>query len=187
MKAVTGNRNWMFAIIGSACLVGAAVGVAQKDTSTDVPTAATVQELSNVFRDISRRAIPAIVSIETVSKTSQIADSKAMPFGDKSPFRTCLKTIPVSRICSNNSRTSKINLDVGLPEKWEPVQGLSSISPGLVMTNSHVVNGADVVKVTLNDGRVFTASDIRMDPRSDVAVIKIDAPRSAGTAYGRQL
>ena len=62
MKALTANRNWMFAIIGSACLVGAAVGVAQKDVSSDVPVAASATELSSIFRDVSKRAMPSIVS-----------------------------------------------------------------------------------------------------------------------------
>ncbi|MCA9017522.1 MAG: Do family serine endopeptidase, partial [Planctomycetaceae bacterium] len=173
MKALTANRNWMFAIIGSACLVGAAVGMAQKDTSTDVPTAATVQDLSNVFREISRKAMPAIVSIETVSKTSQVADSHALPFDENSPFQDLFQNDPrfkdMLKQFQNQPRQQA-------PRRMGTGSGFIINKSGLVMTNSHVVNGADVVKVTLNDGRVFTASDIRMDPRSDVAVIKIDAP-----------
>ena len=94
MKALTGNRNWMFAIVGSACLVGAAVGVAQKDTSPEMPVAANVQDLSNVFREISRKAMPAIVAIETVSKTSEVSDSSVSPFGDSSPFQDLLEKDP---------------------------------------------------------------------------------------------
>lgn len=176
MKALTGNRNWMFAIIGSACLVGAAVGVAQKDTSTDVPTAATVNELSSVFRDISHRAMPAIVSIETVSKTSEIADSKVMPFGENSPFQDLFENDPRFKDMFKQFQNQQNQPRRRAPRRMGTGSGFIINKSGLVMTNSHVVNGADVVKVTLNDGRVYTASDIRMDPRSDVAVIKIDAP-----------
>ena len=46
---------------------------------------------------------------------------------------------------------------------------------GYVLTNNHVVAGADTVIVRLNDRREFVAEIIGADPRSDVAVLKIDA------------
>lgn len=172
MKALTANRNWMFAIIGSACLVGAAVGVAQKDVSSDVPVAASATELSSIFRDVSKRAMPSIVSIETVSKTSQVADQQMMPFGDDSPFKDLFQNDPRFKDMLKQHQ----NQPRRAPRKMGTGSGFIINKSGLIMTNSHVVNGADVVKVTLNDGREFTASDIKTDPRSDVAVIKIDAP-----------
>jgi serine protease Do len=42
------------------------------------------------------------------------------------------------------------------------------------MTNNHVVNGADVVRVRLHDGREFEAKDIKTDPRTDVAILRIE-------------
>lgn len=51
------------------------------------------------------------------------------------------------------------------------------ISPeGYIITNNHVVEEADELKVLLNDEREFTAKLIGSDPKTDVAVIKIDAP-----------
>ena len=47
---------------------------------------------------------------------------------------------------------------------------------GTIVTNNHVVQGASEVKVRLNDKRTFTAKVLGRDPRSDLAVIKIDAP-----------
>jgi len=46
---------------------------------------------------------------------------------------------------------------------------------GLIVTNNHVVEGADSVTVTLVDGRTFTAQTIRTDWLSDLAIIKVDA------------
>ncbi|RUR74634.1 HhoA/HhoB/HtrA family serine endopeptidase [Chlorogloeopsis fritschii PCC 9212] len=46
---------------------------------------------------------------------------------------------------------------------------------GQILTNSHVVNGADVVTVRLKDGRTFDGRVLGEDPITDVAVIKIDA------------
>src|SRR5437773_3951032 len=53
--------------------------------------------------------------------------------------------------------------------------GVVVTKDGYILTNNHVVDGADEVKVALQDGREFTAKVIGRDPKSDVAVIKVDA------------
>jgi serine protease Do len=53
--------------------------------------------------------------------------------------------------------------------------GVIVTKDGYILTNNHVVEEADSVKVTLVDGRTFTAKVIGKDPKSDVAVVKIDA------------
>src|SRR5881628_3514622 len=59
------------------------------------------------------------------------------------------------------------------------------VSPdGFILTNNHVVAGADKVTVRLYDKREFTAKVVGTDPNTDVAVIKIDARGLPGVAYG---
>ncbi len=48
-------------------------------------------------------------------------------------------------------------------------------SSGLIVTNNHVIQGANTVQVSLSDGRIFPAKQINADAFSDIAVIKIDA------------
>lgn len=48
-------------------------------------------------------------------------------------------------------------------------------SDGYIVTNNHVVNGADELTVTLEDNREFNAKIIGTDPTTDLALIKIDA------------
>ena len=48
---------------------------------------------------------------------------------------------------------------------------------GYILTNNHVIEGADELKVSLSDEREFTAKVIGADPKTDVAVIKIDAEK----------
>jgi serine protease Do len=55
---------------------------------------------------------------------------------------------------------------------------------GYILTNNHVVAGADKVTVTLLDNREFNARVIGRDPRTDVAVIKIDANHLTPIAFG---
>lgn len=52
--------------------------------------------------------------------------------------------------------------------------GVIVTKDGYLLTNNHVVDGADEVKVALNDGREFTAKVVGKDPKSDIAVLKID-------------
>lgn len=52
---------------------------------------------------------------------------------------------------------------------------------GHVVTNNHVVEGADVIKVRLNDGKEVTAKLVGADPLTDLAVLKIEPPK--GQAY----
>ncbi len=46
---------------------------------------------------------------------------------------------------------------------------------GTVLTNYHVINGADEIQVVLNDGRIFEAELVGSDPEVDIAVLKIEA------------
>src|SRR5438128_1656929 len=55
---------------------------------------------------------------------------------------------------------------------------------GYILTNNHVVAGADKVTVKLYDKREFTAKVVGTDPNTDVAVIKIDARGLPGVAFG---
>lgn len=66
-----------------------------------------------------------------------------------------------------------------LPERESRRQGMGSgvivTADGYILTNNHVVEGADELEVSLPDDRKFTAKIIGTDPKTDVAVIKIDA------------
>ena len=46
------------------------------------------------------------------------------------------------------------------------------------MTNNHVVDGADEVTVELRDGRKFISKDIKSDPKTDLAIVRIQTTES---------
>jgi serine protease Do/serine protease DegQ len=67
----------------------------------------------------------------------------------------------------------------GFPERESRQEGLGSgvivSKNGYILTNNHVVEEADELRVSLNDGRELEARLIGADPKTDVAVIKVDA------------
>ncbi|MEO1592473.1 MAG: HhoA/HhoB/HtrA family serine endopeptidase [Cyanobacteria bacterium J06632_22] len=71
-----------------------------------------------------------------------------------------------------------------IPERLEQGTGSGFIltPDGQVMTNAHVVEGADIVTVTLRDGRSFEGEVVGADSVTDVAVIKINAESNLPTA-----
>lgn len=76
----------------------------------------------------------------------------------------------------------------GAPPNIEPQRGLGSgviVSPeGYLITNHHVVEGADEIEVLLADGRQAQARLVGTDPETDVAVLKIDLPKLPAVVFG---
>ncbi len=62
--------------------------------------------------------------------------------------------------------------------------GVIISADGYIVTNNHVVQEAEVIKVTLNDKREFEAKIIGTDPTTDLAVVKIEATGLPTVAYG---
>ncbi len=114
-------------------------------------------ETSRAFSDIARSVSPAVVNIST----TKIVRRDAPPFSDE-PFFDFLNPFK----------------DFRMPKKWKE-QSLGSgviVSPdGIIVTNNHVIEQADEIRVTLYDKRSFNARIIGADPKTDVAVVRIDA------------
>ncbi|MBI9069578.1 MAG: Do family serine endopeptidase [Salinivirgaceae bacterium] len=64
------------------------------------------------------------------------------------------------------------------PSDYIPIvsagSGVIISTDGYIVTNNHVIDGADILEITLNDKRTFTAKVIGADPTTDIALIKID-------------
>ena len=71
-----------------------------------------------------------------------------------------------------------------IPEQRASGSGVIITADGYIVTNNHVVNGADEISVTLTNKKTYKAKVIGTDPSSDLAVIKIDVSSLPYLVYG---
>ena len=126
------------------------------------------------FTDLVDQVGPAVVNIRTVERMRAGAGRGGQVDEEMQEFFRRFFGIPLP----NAPRQGPRQAPQEQPEREVP-RGVGSgfiISPdGYVMTNAHVVDGADEVLVTLPDKREFKAKLVGADKRTDVAVVKIEA------------
>jgi Do/DeqQ family serine protease len=111
----------------------------------------------------AKRASPAVVSITA----------------SKAPVRNPRSDDPVFQyFFGDRSRQSRAEPQVGLGS------GVIVSGDGYLLTNNHVIEGADDIEVMLTDGRQARAKLVGSDPESDVAVLKIELDRLPAIAFG---
>jgi len=129
----------------------AAVRTVLQDTNRPVPQAKAAVDLGEAFASVADHVKPAVVFIK--SERRERVSSRRLPPGFEDFFQ--------------------------VPRRPQVEQGSGSgfivSADGYILTNNHVVQGADRVIVRLYDNREFTAKTVGTDPSTDVAVIKIQA------------
>ncbi len=164
-------------LVGFSIAVIATVGVGQDGTSQVrlalAKAVVSPQDLSRSFREVAKRTFPGIVSIRTESKVSQVSSGLG-GHGIPPEFEQFFKNSPEFKRFFDGPKSPLVprgrrHRAVG--------QGSGFIisQDGYIITNNHVVNGADRIIVKLHNGKEYEAVDVKSDPRSDVAIIKIDA------------
>ena len=126
----------------------------------DAPPASTPAAAPNSYAAAARRATPAVVSV-TASKAPRGTR------GDDPWFRFFF-----------GERARQAQPQVGLGS------GVIASSDGYLLTNNHVIEGADDIEILLSDGRRATAKVVGTDPDTDVAVLKISLDRLPTIAFG---
>ncbi len=132
------------------------------------PSSRPPEENLNFIAEAVERVGPAVVRIDASRQVS-----RDVPEAFKNPF--------FRRFFGN---------EMPVPEQRERVErgtgsGFILSADGRMITNAHVVAGADKVKVTLKDGRVFDGRVVGVDSVTDVAVVKIEADRLPTVRLGK--
>ena len=134
------------------------------------------------FADIFERVSPAVVSIHVTSKVDIQALKRSIPGFENFPF----EIVPKGGADGDDSRPP--------PKQESSGSGFFISGDGYIVTNNHVVDGADDIKVVTKDGTELKATVVGRDEGTDLAVIKVQGAefplcelRDLGEAAGRRL
>lgn len=162
------HSYWSLRGFAGALALAAAAALAGPVAAQTSPPPALVRGLPD-FTDLVEQVGPSVVNIRTTEKVAARGALNGMDEEMQEFFKRFGVPIPgVPR----QQRPQR-------PQEDEQPRGVGSgfilSADGYVMTNAHVVEGADEVLVTLTDKREFKARIVGADKRTDVAVVKIEA------------
>lgn len=158
-----GNRVYV-----TACIIALGLSSAtfvNAKTAPAIMNAVPAQPVDLTYA--AEKAVPAVVHIKYVQNSkTQTVDVEGDPFDFFDPFGF------FGNPNQNNGGTQKRRMQT--PKKEATGSGVIISEDGYIVTNNHVVSGADELTVTLNDNREFSARIIGTDPTTDLALIKIN-------------
>jgi len=127
-------------------------------------------QTGQAFTEIAKVVTPAVVNIST---TKIVRRETISPFFGDPFFRDFFGEDPFR--------------EFRIPRKWKEQSlgsGVIASSDGYIITNNHVIEKAEEIKVSLSDKRDFKGKVVGSDPKTDIAVIKIDAKNLPTIPWG---
>jgi serine protease Do len=126
-----------------------------------------LKNISDGFAAIAEAIIPSVVTV-TSERVMQPADNPN-PFFSDPFFRRFFGDMPQNRA----------------PQRAHGLgSGVIVSSDGKILTNNHVIRGADELEVHLSDGRRLPAKVVGTDPRTDLAVLRVEAQDLPAVRFG---
>ena len=152
-------------------------------SAAETASATTAQQMPSLA-PMLEKVMPSVVSINVEGSTA--VNTPRMPrnfqqfFGDNSPF--CQEGSPFksSPFCQGGAAEDGGNGGGAQQQKFMALGSgvIIDAAKGYVVTNNHVVDNANTIKVQMSDGRKFDAKVVGKDPRSDIALIQIQDPKN---------
>ncbi|MBU0640382.1 MAG: trypsin-like peptidase domain-containing protein [Planctomycetes bacterium] len=183
ITATTAGVLWVG--LGDRLLTHWAYAVERGQIQANNEELASVQQVSNAFRMVAKTSRPGVVHISVSGSGDSLTGS-----GQRRLERLQREVEELeNRIREPSGSDSLRELLLRYRDKQAELQGLmqglrqppgtgSGIildEQGYILTNNHVVGGRSEITVRLHDGREFQAKSVGTDPKTDVAVIQIDA------------
>ena len=156
------HRKRLFIILALLLLTCGYVSVTMiRPVSPPDAIASSVPEgIPGSFSHLAKKANPSVVNISAV-KVIKSRGHEPLPFGPNDPFKDFFDRFFGDQV-PRNFRQQGLGT------------GFIIDKDGYIFTNNHVVEMAEEIKVTLSDKREFEAKVIGRDPKTDIALIKID-------------
>ncbi len=150
-------------VLAALCVTGMAVPVKSAEPDDEI---LALKRSSKAFVRISKKVTPSVVNIRTYRKVGgRPYDFDDGGFGQMlEPFREFFGRDFTDRFMGpSDERLMQYGLGSGVIVRSE----------GIILTNNHVIQDADVIKVTLEDRTELVASVVGSDPRTDIAVLRL--------------
>jgi serine protease Do len=128
------------------------------------------------FTSASMSAMPTVVHIKAKTNAKQLSNNLPRQQKQHSPFDDFFGDDIFQQFFGNRNMV--------IPEQQASGSGVIISEDGYIVTNNHVIDNADEVKITLNNKKTYTAKVIGSDPAYDLAVIKIEASGLPFLVYG---
>lgn len=149
----------------------AAAAPAPPDALLNADSVSPLLELDRAMEALAAHVTPAVVNVTVTSRSKPDPAAEQLPEGAQ-------QFGPFGRFFGNPTQ----------PQQPEIEHGLGSgvvISPdGYIVTNNHVVEGAEDIRVTTSDRRILKAKLIGSDPLTDLAVIKVEGANLSSVPWG---
>lgn len=175
------RRGWVAGAVGGAALTLAAISI---NFTPAAQSAVTPAAGAASFADVVETVSPAVVNI-TVDKVTEALPTAAFPDFESrgnggapgSQFRS-----PFDEFFGRFFEAPRQQM----PERRVEGQGSGFLieANGYVVTNNHVIDGADKIVVTLQDGRQLDATLVGRDAKTDLALIKVEGTSLPHVTFG---
>ncbi len=202
VKSATSYRKTIAALAITAAMAGTVLSTAPFNFTA--PANAEAVNVTGVeqkgFADLVEQVRPAVVSVRVKSEARQ-ADSRGSQLFDAPGFDSLPDGHPLKRFFrdfgmgpkghgdDNSGKQRQWKRGESRPSQARPVSqgsGFFISEDGYVVTNHHVVSSGDVFSIVSDDGKEYDAKLIGTDPRTDLAVLKVDGEKDKFTyvAFG---
>lgn len=198
-SAALKNTYLVSALLMAGAIGGAGVGAfntlhspAVASPSALISNAATGAITSTAalpdFPQITERFGPAVVNISVTGTTKALPDGSLAQGDDEGvggdPFLEFFRRFQQGQGMAPGQRGNKAGPQQEMPTRGQG-SGFIVSSDGIILTNAHVVKDAKEVTVKLTDRREFRAKVLGSDPKTDVAVLRIDAKNLPVVSIGK--